>query len=48
MSDALKVIRYDAVPAVAFGPLSEYRPLVSDAEPELAVRTGIADRASRL
>jgi mannose-6-phosphate isomerase-like protein (cupin superfamily) len=41
MPDALKVIRYDAVPPVAFGPLSEYRALVSDDEPELAIRTGI-------
>lgn len=41
MTQALKVIRYDAVAPVAFGPLSEYRPLVSDDEAELAVRTGI-------
>ena len=41
MSDALKVIRYDDVPPVAFGPLSEYRPLVSDDCRDVVVRTGI-------
>ena len=37
----LKVIRYDAAPEVAFGPLSEYRALVSDDCSDLTVRTGI-------
>ena len=41
MPDSLKVIRYEAAPAVAFGPLSEYRPLVSDDYADLTVRTGI-------
>jgi mannose-6-phosphate isomerase-like protein (cupin superfamily) len=41
MTDSLKVIRYEAVPAVAFGPLSEYRSLVSDDYSDLTVRTGI-------
>ena len=41
MSDALKVIRYDTAAAVSFGPLSEYRALVSDDEPDLAIRTGV-------
>ena len=41
MTDALKVIRYDAAPEVAFGPLSEYRALVSDDDSGLTVRTGI-------
>ena len=41
MADSLKVIRYQAAPSVAFGPLSDYRSLVSDDCPELAVRTGI-------
>ena len=41
MTDSLKVIRYEAAPAVAFGPLSEYRPLVGDDCSDLAVRTGI-------
>ena len=41
MGDALQVIRYDAVPIIAFGPLSEYRALVSDDYAELAIRTGI-------
>jgi mannose-6-phosphate isomerase-like protein (cupin superfamily) len=41
MDDPLKVIRYETVPAVAFGALSEYRALVSDDCPDLAVRTGI-------
>ena len=41
MRDELKVIRYDAAPSVAFGPLSEYRPLVSDDYSDLTVRTGI-------
>ena len=41
MTDTLKVIRYEAVPAVAFGPLSEYRSLVSDDYSDLTVRTGI-------
>jgi mannose-6-phosphate isomerase-like protein (cupin superfamily) len=41
MVDPLKVIRYEAAPAVAFGALSEYRPLVSDDCSDLMVRTGI-------
>ena len=41
MADPLKVIRHEAVPAVAFGPLSEYRPLVGDDCPDVSVRTGI-------
>jgi mannose-6-phosphate isomerase-like protein (cupin superfamily) len=41
MTDSLKVIRYEAAPAVAFGPLSEYRSLVSDDYSDLTVRTGI-------
>ena len=41
MTDSLKVIRYEAAPPVAFGPLSEYRSLVSDDYPDLTVRTGI-------
>lgn len=41
MDDQLKVIRYEAVGAVAFGPLSEYRALVSDDCSDLTVRTGI-------
>lgn len=41
MPDSLQVIRYADAPEVAFGPLSEYRPLVSDACPDLAIRTGI-------
>ena len=41
MDDPLKVIRYEAAGAVAFGPLSEYRALVSDDCPDLAIRTGI-------
>lgn len=41
MTDSLKVIRYEAAPQVAFGPLSEYRALVSDDYPDLTVRTGI-------
>jgi mannose-6-phosphate isomerase-like protein (cupin superfamily) len=41
MTDPLKVIRYDTVEAVAFGPLSDYRPLVTDDYPDLTLRTGI-------
>ena len=41
MTDSLKVIRYEAAPAVAFGPLSDYRSLVSDDCSDLAIRTGI-------
>ena len=41
MDDPLKVIRYEAAGTVAFGPLSEYRALVSDECPDLAIRTGI-------
>ena len=41
MLDPLKIIRYDAVATVAFGPLSEYRPLVGDECSDLTVRTGI-------
>ena len=41
MADALRVIRYDTAPTIAFGPLSEYQPLVSDEHADLAVRTGI-------
>ena len=41
MTDSLKVIRYEAVPSVAFGPLSEYRPIVTDDYPDLTIRTGI-------
>ena len=41
MADSLKVIRYHAAPGVAFGPLSDYRALVSDDCPEISVRTGI-------
>jgi len=41
MADSLKVIRYEAAPSVAFGPLSEYRSLVSDDYSDLTVRTGI-------
>src|SRR5829696_6290013 len=41
MTDSLKIIRYEAAPEVAFGPLSEYRALVSDDYSDLAVRTGI-------
>jgi mannose-6-phosphate isomerase-like protein (cupin superfamily) len=41
MVDSLKILRYEDAGAVAFGPLSEYRPLVSDDCPDLAVRTGI-------
>jgi mannose-6-phosphate isomerase-like protein (cupin superfamily) len=41
MADSMKVIRYEAAQAVPFGPLSEYRSLVSNDCPDLAVRTGI-------
>ncbi|MES2561602.1 MAG: cupin domain-containing protein [Pseudomonadota bacterium] len=41
MTDSLSVIRYEAAAAVAFGPLSEYRSLVSDDYADLTVRTGI-------
>jgi mannose-6-phosphate isomerase-like protein (cupin superfamily) len=41
MSDALRVIRHEAAVEVSFGPLSEYRPLVSDDSTDLAIRTGI-------
>jgi mannose-6-phosphate isomerase-like protein (cupin superfamily) len=41
MTDSLKVIRYEAVPEVAFGPLSEYRPIIGDDHAELTIRTGI-------
>lgn len=41
MTDALKVVRYEAAPSVAFGPLSDYRSLVADDCPDVAVRTGI-------
>ena len=41
MTDSLKVIRHDGAQVVAFGPLSDYRALISDDHPELAVRTGI-------
>lgn len=41
MDDPLKVIRYEAASAVAFGPLSEYRALVSDDCSDLTIRTGI-------
>jgi hypothetical protein len=41
MADSLKVIRYRGISAVAFGALSDYRPLVSDDFDELPVRTGI-------
>jgi mannose-6-phosphate isomerase-like protein (cupin superfamily) len=41
MTDSLKVIRYEAAPEVGFGPLSEYRALVSDDYSDLTVRTGI-------
>jgi mannose-6-phosphate isomerase-like protein (cupin superfamily) len=41
MDDPLKVIRYEAAGVIAFGPLSEYRALVSDDCSDLAIRTGI-------
>lgn len=41
MAESLKVIRYEAVSAVAFGPLSDYRPLVTEDYSNLAIRTGI-------
>lgn len=41
MTDPLKVIRYDSIHSVAFGPLSEYRALISDDHSDLAIRTGI-------
>ena len=41
MTESLQVIRYEAAQLVAFGPLSDYRPLVNDDCSELAVRTGI-------
>jgi mannose-6-phosphate isomerase-like protein (cupin superfamily) len=41
MADLLKVIRYEAAPVVSFGPLSDYRSLVSNDCSDLEVRTGI-------
>lgn len=41
MLEALTVIRYADASQVAFGPLSEYRALVNDNFPDLAIRTGI-------
>ena len=41
MTDSLQVIRYEKAPAVAFGPLSDYRSLVGDCCSDLAIRTGI-------
>ena len=41
MPAALTVIRYADAVQVAFGPLSEYRPLVSENCPDLEIRTGI-------
>jgi mannose-6-phosphate isomerase-like protein (cupin superfamily) len=41
MTDSLKVIRYEGVASVAFGPLSEYRPLVTEDCSGLSIRTGI-------
>ena len=41
MAEALTVIRYADASQVAFGPLSEYRALVSDDHSDLAIRTGI-------
>ena len=41
MTDPLKVIRYEEADPVAFGPLSNYRLLVGDEFPDLAIRTGI-------
>ena len=41
MPEALTVIRYADASQVAFGPLSDYRPLVSDDHSDLAIRTGI-------
>lgn len=41
MREELRVIRYDATPCVAFGPNSDYRPLVGDDCSDLTVRTGI-------
>ena len=41
MTDSLKVIRYKGISGVAFGPLSDYRPLVGDDFGDLAIRTGI-------
>ena len=41
MPEALTVIRYADAAQVAFGPLSEYRPLVNDDHSDLAIRTGI-------
>ena len=41
MTDALKVIRYDTAPEAAFGPLADYRMLISDDCPELPIRAGI-------
>ena len=41
MPDSLQVIRYADAPEVAFGPLSEYRALVSDDCADLEIRTGI-------
>src|SRR3982750_2170823 len=41
MVDPLKVIRYEAAEAIAFGPLSDYRALVSDDCSDLTIRTGI-------
>lgn len=41
MTDSLKVIRHEATQTVAFGPLSDYRPLVTDDCAELNIQTGI-------
>ena len=41
MAGTLKVIPYQGISAVAFGPLSDYRPLVGDDFGDLAIRTGI-------
>ena len=41
MTDSLKIIRYEAAPTIAFGPLSDYRPLVTDDYSDLEIRTGI-------
>src|SRR5688572_4078530 len=41
MVDSMKIIRYEAARNVAFGPLSEYRPLLSDDCSDVMVRTGI-------
>ena len=41
MDKTLQVIRYDDAQPIAFGPLSEYRPLINDECPQIEVRTGI-------